>query len=106
MGMLTEIHSETGAVYWLFSEYPYEWKDCKWMAIEEKHADASSPKDLFDMIEEVHPYTADGFLRPATAAETWGESPEGVYKVTDVPLLKSMPLWKWGDILSFAKACA
>jgi len=57
------------------------------------------------MIEEVHPYTADGFLRPATAAETWGESPEGVYKVTDVPLLKSMPIWKWVDTLSFAKTC-
>ena len=55
------------------------------------------------MIEEVHPYTADGFLRPATAAETWGQSPEGVYKFTDVPLLKSVPIWNWGDILSFAK---
>jgi len=104
MGMLTEIHSETDAVYWLFSEYPWEWKDCKWMAVEEKHKDARSPRELFEMIEEVHPHTADGFLRPARADECWYGSHVGVYKVADKALLQSMPIWKWGDMLSFAKA--
>ena len=34
MGMLTEIHASTGAIYWIVSSYPGQMNDVKWMAVE------------------------------------------------------------------------
>ena len=94
-----------GDVFWLFCDFPYEWRDVKWMAIEEKHPNAKSPAELFQMLEDVHPHTGDGFLRPLGAHEVMpGKSNTGAFKVTNAPLLMSMPRWSWNDMLSFAKA--
>ena len=57
------------------------------------------------MLEEVHPYTNDGFLRPATPQECLGASNEGVYKAANIPLLKSMPVWTWDELVASAKVC-
>ena len=103
MGMLTEIHAAHGSVYWISSEFPGDWRDCKWMQIEEKYLGARAPKEIVDMIEEVTPYTGGGFLRPATPAECPGASTEGVYKMTDIPLVRSMPVWSWNEMIAFAK---
>ena len=73
------------------------------MQVEEKDLGARTPRELFDMIEEVQPHT--GALRPATAAERTGGTAEGVYKVTNSPLLRSMPLWSWDKLIAFAKVC-
>ncbi|WP_353239689.1 hypothetical protein [Limnohabitans sp.] len=77
MGMLVEIHGG-GNVFWLYSEYPWEWRDVKWMSVEEKHRDALTPKSLFDMIETVSPYLGDGMLRRVEPHELKpGSSGEG-----------------------------
>ena len=76
------------------------------MQIEENiGGEARTPKELFNMLEEVRPYTDDGFLRPATQQECPAGSNEGVYKVTNIPLLKPMPVWTWDELLAFAKIC-
>ena len=64
-----------------------------------------APQELFQPIETVHPYTGEGFLRPAARADCWyGSSHEGVFKVTDVPLFRSMPIWSWLEMVAFATA--
>ena len=73
------------------------------MSVEAAHK-AASPRDLFNMIEEIHPYTGDGFVRPATPAECFGEDHTGVYKVADLPNYCAMPVWSWSNILAFSKA--
>ena len=81
-------------------------RDCKWMmAAEGRHKEARTPQELFQLIETIHTYTGGGFLRPATAADCWyGSSFEGVFKVADVTLFRSMPIWSWLEIVAFAKA--
>ena len=105
MGMLTEIHAADGAVYWIVSEFPGEMRDVKWMAVEDRYKEARTPQELYGMIEAVLRYTDDGFLRTATAADGWtGHSHEGVFKVVDVPLMRSMPVWSFLEMVAFAKA--
>ena len=66
---------------------------------------ARTPQVLLDMIETVTPYTGDGFLRPATAADcSSGASFAGVYKVVDIPLMRSMPVWGFLEMVAFAEA--
>ena len=102
--MLTEVVTSDGSVYWMMAEFPTDWRDVKWMAVEERHPNAASPAQLFAMLEEVRPYTGDGMLRPVTQQELAnGGNPDGVYKVTDPKLVHGQPLWKWGDMLSFVK---
>ena len=57
------------------------------------------------MLGQVSPYVGDGMLRPAVDSEIWRGTKDGVYKVIDPSLVMGLPLWKWGDLLSFAKAC-
>ena len=106
MGMLTEIHSSTGAIYWIVSSFPGEMNDVKWMAVEEKYGAARSPEDLYNRIPTTVPYTGDGFLRPAVPADAWnpGSSLEGVYKVVDIPLMRSMAVWSHLEMVAFAEA--
>ena len=101
--MLVEIIASDGEVYWLLAEFPMNWRDVKWLAVEERHNGASSPAKLFAMLEEVKPYTGDGMLRPAQQHEIVKGTPEGVFKITDPKLVYGQPLWKWGDMLSFVK---
>ena len=59
------------------------------------------------MIEAVTPYLGDGFLRAANQGDLsnpWGSSAEGAFKLTDSLDFLEMPVWKFGDMLSFAKA--
>ena len=58
------------------------------------------------MIQDVVPYTGDGFLRPATPADCWtaSSSTEGVYKVVNIPLMRSMPVWGFLEMVAFAEA--
>ena len=102
-GMLTEVVASDGSVYWMLAEYPTDWHDVKWMAVEERHAGAASPAQLFAMLEQVRPYMGDGMLRQVTQQELCKGTPDGVYKVVDPKLVLAMPLWKWGDMLSFVK---
>jgi hypothetical protein len=46
MGMLTEMHASTGAVYWMVPSYPGQMNDVKWMAVEQQFADANTPEEL------------------------------------------------------------
>ena len=55
------------------------------------------------MIEEVRPYTGDGMLRPVQPHELTKGTADGVYKICDPKLAFGMPLWRWGDMLSFVK---
>ena len=105
MGMLTEIHAADGNVYWIVSEFPGEMRDVKWMAVEDRFKEAKSPQDLYNMIEAVAPYTGGGFLRPAMLADCWtGSSCEGVFKVVYVPLMPSMLVWGFLEMVAFAEA--
>ena len=69
-GALVELRDELGNVYWISCDFPGEWNDVKSMAVEQAHQ-AATPRELFDMIEEIHPYLGDGFFRPATRSECW-----------------------------------
>ena len=69
--MLTEIHSSTGAIYWIVTSFLGEMNDVEWMAVEEKYGAARSPEDLYNRIPTTVPYTGDGFLRPAIPADAW-----------------------------------
>ena len=44
-------------------------------------------------------------LRPAVDSKIWRGTTDRVYKVIDPSLVMAWPVWKWGDLLSFAKAC-
>ena len=103
MGMLCEIRVSTGDVFWLRSTYPAELNDVKHMRIEEDMAGVTSPGELFSKIQAVSPYLGDSFLRPCAQAEIWKGSKEGVYAVVNKPLLSSMPIFKFEDIISFTK---
>ncbi len=47
----------------------------------------------------------DGFLRAAEPRDLQTGSPgAGVFKITDPHGFLEMPVWKFGDMLSFAKA--
>ena len=105
MGMLTEIHTSSGAIYWIVSSYPGEMNDVKWMAIEQQHGDARTPEELYNRIPTSIPYMGDGFLRPAVQADAWAGAPlEGVYKVIDIPLMRSMAVWSHLEMIAFAEA--
>ena len=80
-------------------------RDVKWMSVEDRYKEAWAPQELLIMIEAVIPYTGDGFLRPAAAADCWvGHSHEGVFKVVDAPLVRSMPVWSFLEMVAFAEA--
>ena len=105
MGMLTEIHASTGDIYWIVSSYSGERNDVKWMAIEQQHGDARTPEELDNRIPTSIPYMGDGFRRLAVQAETWaGAQLEGVYKVTDISLMRSMAVWSHLEMIAFAEA--
>ena len=46
------------------------------------------------------------FLRPAVQSDCWnpGSSLEGVYKVIDIPLMRSMAVWSHMEMVAFAEA--
>ena len=78
----------------------------KWMAVEEKYGEARTPEDLYNIIPTTVPYTRYGFLRPAVHSDCWnpGSSLEGVYKVIDIPLMRSMAVWSHMEMVAFAEA--
>ena len=80
MGMLTEIHVKDGSVYWVISEFLVEMRDVKWIEMEDKHKEARTLQEIFDMIETVKPFAGDGFLRPASPYECQGNPREGSFK--------------------------
>ena len=96
MGMLTEVHTSSGDIYWIVSSYPGEMNDVKWMAIEQQHGDARTPEELYNRIPTMIPYMGDGFLRPAVPADAWAgavhhnHTLSGVYKIVDIPLFRAM----------------
>ena len=105
MGMLTEMHASTGAIDWVVSSYPGQMNDVKWMAVEQQHADARTPEELYNRIPSTIPYMGDGFLRPAVQADAWaGAQLEGVYKVVDISLMRSMAVWSHLEMIAFAEA--
>ena len=106
MGMLTEIHAADGSIYWIVSEFPGEMRDVKWMAIEDRYREARCPQDLYNMIEAVAPCTGNGFLCAATPTDCWtaGASLKGVNNVVNIPLMRSMPVWGFLEMVTFAEA--
>ena len=106
MGMLTEIHASDGSVYWLVSTFPGEMNDVKWMAVEERYGEPHAPQDLCNMIQTTVPHTGYGFLRPTVQADccTANASLEGVYKLVDIPLMRSMAVWSHLEMIAFAEA--
>ena len=58
------------------------------------------------MINAVSPYLGDGFLREAVQSDLWDQSKstQGVYRLNDPYGFLELPEWKWGAMLSFAKA--
>ena len=58
------------------------------------------------MIQTTVPHTGDGFLRPAVQADCWtaNASLEGVHKVVNIPLMRSMPVWNFMEMVTFAEA--
>ena len=110
MGMLTEVHTSSGDIYWIVSSYPGEMNDVKWMAIEQQHGDARTPEELYNRIPTMIPYMGDGFLRPAVPADAWAGAVHhnhtlaGVYKIVDIPLYRAMAVWSHLQMLAFAES--
>ena len=109
MGMLTEIHASTGAVYWIVSSYPGQMNDVKWMAVEQQHADARTPEELYNRIPTCIPYLGDGLLRPAVPSDQWpgaahhNQGLADVYKIVDMDLFRSMAVWSHLQMIAFAE---
>ena len=104
MGVLTEIRARDGSVYWISSDFPGEWNDVKWMAVEARYSTALTPAQLYDMIEEAKPYTGDGFLRPVEAHECTTCGHEGVFVAVKPDMVRDMPVWQFSQVLAYAKA--
>ena len=81
-------------------------RDVKWMAVEDQCKEARTPQDLYNMIQAVVPYTGDGFLCPATPVDCWtaSSSLEGVYMVVNIPLMRSVPVWGFLEMMAFVEA--
>jgi hypothetical protein len=103
-GVLVELHI-AGSVYFLLAEYPKAWNDVKHMKVEFDFAkQVSTPKELYDKIMAVQPYTGDGFLRPAMPHEVLaGRSTDGIYRFADKAAFTGMAKWSWDDLASFTK---
>ena len=109
MGMLTEIHASTGAVYWIVSSYPGQMNDVKWMAVEQQYADARTPEELYRRIPTWIPYLGDDFLRPAVPSDQWpladhhNQGLADVCKIVDMDLFRSMAVWSLLEMIAFAE---
>ena len=105
MGVLLEIHTAVGDIFWMLATYPFETKDVKWMRIEEDMGEVATPEELFNRSQCVSPYLGDNMLRPVERRDLWPglPMPEGVYKVVEPAYLKAVPTWSFNDIIAFAK---
>ena len=76
------------------------------MAVKDQSGEARTPEDIYHVIQTTAPRTGDGFLRPATQADCWAASSalEGLYKVVNVPIMRSMPVWTFMEMVAFAEA--
>ena len=99
-GCLVEIHIK-GTPYWCIAEEPGEMRDIKYMRVERDNKDAMSAKELFGRIKDVHPQVGD-IMRPATAAECYYGSHEGVYKIINIPDINEQPKWQWTKLFAYA----
>ncbi len=64
---------------------------------------AATPKELYDKILAVEPYTGCGFLKPCPLNKIQRGDGSGVFQFADPSVLKNMPLWKWNDLANFTK---
>ena len=103
-GTLAEVHVR-GTPYWLLAEEPGEFRDIKHMRVDCDHADATSSRDLYNRIMNVHPVTG-AVMRPVTSAEVWGGSVEGVYKITALAELQRLPRFKWSELVTYANTAS
>jgi len=100
-GCLVEIHIK-GTPYWCIAEEPGEMRDIKYMRVERDNKDVTSAKELFNHIKDVHPVTGD-IMRPATPAECYNGSHEGVYNIINLPELHNQPKRQWTSFMSYAE---
>ena len=102
-GVLLELRDELQNVYWISCDLPGVRNDGTWLAAGAARW-ATSPRELPNMMDEIHPYAGDGFLRSATPSECLGGDNTGVYKVVDLQAYRAMPVWPWSSFLAFSKA--
>ena len=102
-GVLVELrHGQD--VYFLLAQYPKKWNDIKHMRMERDIPNCATPKELYDRIMAVKPYTGDGMLRPARQSEVQpGKSTEDAWKFANPEVIEKMPVWNWNDLANFSK---
>ncbi len=100
-GVLVEFHVLKD-VYFLLAEYPKQWNDTKHMNVEATVV-ASTPKELYDNILDVKPYTGCGSLTPAPRNEIRHGDGSGVFRFSDPEAVKRMPAWNWNDLADVTK---
>ena len=64
---------------------------------------ASTPKELYDRIIAVEPYTGCGFLKPCLLSDIQRGDGSGVFRFADTAAVKKMPWWNWNDLANFTK---
>ena len=100
-GMLVEMHIR-GTPYWMLAEEAGEYKDIKHMRVEADTPHAKTPKELYDLIKDVHPVVGE-VVRPAIQSEMLhGKDCYGVYKVTALPELQKNGMWQWENLITYA----
>ena len=87
-GVLVEVHTRNN-VFFLMAEYPKKWNDVQHTNVEAS-TPASTPKELYDRILAVEPYTGCGFLKPCPRHEIQRGDGSGVFRFADPEAAKKM----------------
>ena len=97
-GVLVEIVHRMGpgkaemACYALAEHPPFNLKDLKAMAIQERFQNLKTPQELYEALPKAKPLDRGVFLKPVAEKE-------GFYKF-DVPMFKSIPEFQWDQLFN------
>ena len=91
------IMTHLGIVWNMDTHNIKQWNDIKHMNVEATVV-ASTPKELYDRILDVEPYTGCGFLTPVPRNEIKHGDGSGVFRFSDLEAVKRMPAWNLNDL--------
>ena len=102
--MLVEVHLSDGSVFWIRGEFADEYNYIKHMAAEVRHAEARTPMEPYEAVQEVKPFMGDGLLRQARPDETQYGDHEGVFRIVPREPFQSVQAWSFAQLMAFVRA--
>ena len=105
IGVLVELHTGAGDVFWMRATFPFEMLEVQWNRAGEDMGSVLTPEHVSARFQRVSPYMGNKMLRPVGQRDPFPGFPmqEGVCKVVDREYLRHLPMWEWRDLMSFAK---